>query len=111
MKVLFFGTPKFAEIVLQGLLQSEFEVVGVVCQNDKPAGRGKKMVSPHIVDIARENGLEVYQFEKISAHIDEFKAIDYDIAVTASYGKILPKAFLDIKPCITVHPSLLPKYF
>ena len=110
MKVLFFGTPKFAEIVLQGLLQSEFEVVGVVCQNDKPAGRGKKMVSPHIVDIARENGLEVYQFEKISAHIDEFKAIDYDIAVTASYGKILPKAFLDIKPCINVHPSLLPKY-
>jgi len=110
MKVLFFGTPKFAEIVLQGLLQSEFEVVGVVCQNDKPAGRGKKMLSPHIVDIARENGLEVYQFEKISAHIDEFKAIDYDIAVTASYGKILPKAFLDIKPCINVHPSLLPKY-
>ncbi|MDE6583406.1 MAG: methionyl-tRNA formyltransferase [Clostridia bacterium] len=110
MKILFFGTPRFAEIVLQGLLDSEFEVVGVVCQNDKPAGRGNKMVSPHIVTLARENGVPVYQFEKLSQHIDDFKAMDYDLAVTASYGKILPKAFLDINPCVNVHPSLLPKY-
>ncbi len=110
MKVLFFGTPYFAEVVLQGLLDSEFEVVGVVCQNDKPAGRGNKLVSPNIVSLARQNNVAVYQFEKLSEHIEDFKNIDYDIAVTASYGKILPKALLDLKLCINVHPSLLPKY-
>ena len=56
MKILFFGTPYFAEVVLKGMLDNGFEVVGVVCQNDKPAGRGKKMVSPAIVEIAKANG-------------------------------------------------------
>lgn len=110
MKILFFGTPKFAEIILKGLVDNKFDVVGVVCQNDKPAGRGNKMKTPHIVELAKEFDIPVYQFEKIKEHIDDFKAMDYDLAVTASYGKILPKSFLDLKPCINVHPSMLPKY-
>lgn len=110
MKILFLGTPRFAEIVLNGLVESEFEVVGVVCQTDKPAGRGKKMTSPHIVEMAKSLNIPVYQFEKVKENIEVIKNIDYDYAVTASYGKILPKSFLDIKPCINVHPSLLPKY-
>lgn len=110
MKILFFGTPRFAEIILQGLFDNNFDVVGVVCQNDKPAGRGNKMKTPHIVELAREKGVPVYQFEKIREHIEDFKAMNYDLAVTASYGKILPKSFLDLKPCINVHPSMLPKY-
>ena len=110
MKVLFFGTPYFAEVILKGLLESKFEVSGVVCQTDKPAGRGNKLVSPKIVSLAKENKIEVYQLEHLKDHIDDFKIIDYDIAVTASYGKILPKELLDHKLCINVHPSLLPKY-
>lgn len=110
MKILFFGTPLFAEIILKRLIESKFEVVGVVCQNSKQAGRGNKIVAPNIVEIANENFINVYQFEKLSMHIENFKKIDYDIAVTASYGKILPKKLLDIKPCINVHPSMLPKY-
>ena len=110
MKILFFGTPKFAELILENLLASKHEVVGVVCQNDKPAGRGGKMTSPHIVEMARQNGLQVFQFEKLSEHIEDFKNIDCDLFVTASYGKILPKTLLDLKLCINVHPSLLPKY-
>lgn len=110
MKILFFGTPKFAEIILDGLLEKGFDVVGVVCQNDKPAGRGNKIQTPHIVEFAKERNIAVYQFEKLSLHIDDFKKIDYDLAVTASYGKFLPKALLDLHPCINVHPSMLPKY-
>ena len=110
MKVLFFGTPYFAEKILENLIANKVDVVGVVCQEDKPAGRGNKMVSPNIVNVAKSFSLPVYQFEKLSAHIEDFKNIDYDIAVTASYGKFLPKKLLDIKPCINVHPSLLPKY-
>ena len=110
MKILFMGTPRFAEIVLQELLKNNFDVVGVVCRADKPAGRGNKLVSPNIVSIAKENNIQVYQYEKLSEHIDDFKNIGYDLAVTASYGRMLPKAFLDIAPVVNVHPSMLPKY-
>lgn len=110
MKILFFGTPKFSEIILEGLLREGFEVVGVVCQTDKPAGRGNKMVSPHMVSFAKELNLPVYQFEKLSLSFEEIKKIDFDLAVTASYGKFIPKMFLDVYPCINVHPSMLPKY-
>ncbi len=110
MKILFFGTPLFAEIVLQKLLKSRHKVVGVVARADKPAGRGNKVTSPKIVEVAKENGLEVFQFEKLSEHLDDFRKIDCDIFVTASYGKILSKSLLEIRPCINVHPSLLPKY-
>ncbi len=110
MKILFFGTPVFAEIVLEKLLNEGFDVVGVVCQEDKPAGRGNKLTSPHIVSFARQHSLPVYQFPKLKEHIEDFKKIDFDLGVTASYGKILPKSLLEIMPCVNVHPSLLPKY-
>lgn len=110
MKILFFGTPKFAEIILQKLLESRHEVVGVVCQSDKPAGRGNRLQSPHIVEFAKSQGIEVFQFEKLSEHIEDFKKIECDLGVTASYGKFLPKSLLDILPIVNVHPSLLPKY-
>lgn len=109
MKLLFFGTPHFAEIVLKKLVEKH-EVVGVVCQEDKPANRGKKLQSPEIKALAEGMGIKVYQFPKLRDCIDEFKKIDCDIFVTASYGKILPKALLDLKMCINVHPSMLPKY-
>lgn len=109
MKILFFGTPHFAEIVLKKLVKKH-EVVGVVCQEDKPANRGKKLQSPEIKALAEGMGIKVFQFPKLRDYIDEFKKIDCDIFVTASYGKILPKALLDMKLCINVHPSMLPKY-
>lgn len=109
MKILFFGTPLFAEIVLEKLLEKH-EVVGVVCQPDKPANRGKKMQSPNIVNLAKSQNIPVYQFEKLKEHLEDFKKIKCDLFVTASYGKILPKEVLDIKMCINVHPSMLPKY-
>ena len=109
MKILFFGTPLFAEIVLKKLLEKH-EVVGIVCQQNKPAKRGKKMQSPNIVNIAKSLNIPVYQFEKLKDHIEDFKKIKCDLFVTASYGKILPKEVLDLKMCINVHPSILPKY-
>lgn len=109
MKVLFFGTPLFSEIVLKKLIEKH-EVVGVVCQPDKPAGRGKKLVSPNIKLLAEERGIKVYQFEKLKENLDVINNINPDIFVTASYGKILPKELLDMKLCINVHPSMLPKY-
>lgn len=109
MKILFFGTPYFAEVVLKKLL-SKHEVVGVICQTDKPAGRGKKLVSPNIKMLAEKENIPVYQFERLKDNLEIFKNIQCDLFVTASYGKILPKELLDMKLCINVHPSLLPKY-
>ncbi len=109
MKILFFGTPHFAEIVLKKLVKKH-EVVGVVCQEDKPANRGKKLVSPNIKNLAESMDIMVYQFDRLKDNLETFKNIDCDIFVTASYGKILPKALLDMKLCINVHPSMLPKY-
>ena len=109
MKVLFFGSPLFAEIVLKKLMEKH-DVVGVVCQPDKPANRGKKLVSPNIKNLAESMDIMVYQFDRLKDNLETFKNIDCDIFVTASYGKILPKALLDMKLCINVHPSMLPKY-
>lgn len=110
MKILFFGTPHFAEIVFQKLLNSKHKIVGLVARADKPAGRGKKVISPNIVHIAKSNGIQIFQPEKLKEVLDDFREIDCDIFVTASYGKILPKELLDLHLCVNVHPSLLPKY-
>ena len=106
---MFFGTPYFAEVVLKKLVEKHM-VVGVVCQNDKPANRGKKLVSPNIKTLAESLGIKVFQFERLLDNLEEIKSVDCDIFVTASYGKILPKEVLDLKMCINVHPSMLPKY-
>lgn len=110
MKILFFGTPQFSQIVFQGLIKAGHDVVGVVCRADKPSGRGKDVSVGALASMAKEKNIPIYQYEKLKEHIEDFKAIDADIFVTASYGKILPKELLELKMCVNVHPSLLPKY-
>ena len=110
MKVLFLGSPYFAVKILKRLLQSSHNVVAVVTQSDKPSGRGQKLMPTQVKQFATEKGIQVYSFDKLSQHLDEIEKIDYDIAVTASFGQILNEKFLSIAPCINVHPSLLPKY-
>jgi len=110
MKVLFLGSSRFSKIVLEKMLEKGINVCGVVTQPDRPSGRGHKLMPTEVKVFAREKDIEVFTFEKIRLSMDEVKKIDYDISVVASYGQILPQEFLDFKPCINVHPSLLPKY-
>lgn len=113
MKVIFLGTPNFAVEVLKSIHQSHHEVVAVVCQPDKPSGRGNKMLPPPTKVYAQEQGLAVFQFNKISREgVDTLKQLDADVLVTAAYGQILSKDVLEIAPngVINVHGSLLPKY-
>ena len=110
MKILFLGSPYFAVKILKRLLQSSHNVVAVVTQSDKPSGRGQKLMPTQVKQFATEKGIPVISFDKLSQHLDEIEKIDYDIAVTASFGQILNEKFLSIAPCINVHPSLLPKY-
>lgn len=110
MKVLFLGSSEFSKIVLEKVLLSHHEVVGVITQPPREAGRGHKLVPTIVQTFAQQQGLKVYTFEKLSRNFEDVKKIDYDIALVASFGQILTQEFLDNKPCINVHPSLLPKY-
>lgn len=110
MKILFLGSSRFSKIVLNKMLEHGLNVVAVITQPDKPSGRGHKMTPTEVNIFATEKGIDVYTFDKLRLHMEEVKNIEYDISVVASFGQILPLEFLEHKPCINVHPSLLPKY-
>lgn len=115
MRILFMGTPDFAQESLKCLYESKYNVIGVVTNPDKPKGRGMKMVASPVKEYALEKGLKVYQPEKVRKNeefINEIKSLNPDLIIVVAYGKILPKEILDIPSlgCINVHASLLPKY-
>ncbi len=115
MNVVFMGTPDFAVTSLEKIYESGHNILGVVCQTDKPSGRGMKLTSPPVKEYAVSNNLKVFQPEKIRKNvefIEEIKSLKPDVIVVVAYGKILPKEILEIPKygCINVHGSLLPKY-
>lgn len=114
MRAVFMGTPEIAATVLKSVLASRHEVIAVVTQTDKPKGRGHEMAFPPVKEVALEAGIPVLQPQRArdEAFIEELKALNPDIILVAAYGKLLPKAILDMPKfgCINVHASLLPKY-
>ena len=115
LNVLFMGTPDFAAESLKSLIDANYNVIGVVTNQDKPKGRGMKMVYSPVKEYAIEQNLKVYQPEKVRNNIefiDEIKSLNPDVICVVAYGKILPKEILDIPKygCINVHASILPKY-
>lgn len=114
MRIVFFGTPDFAATALEALVASEHRVVGVVCQPDKPAGRGQHLAAPPVKVAALRAGLPVAQPVSVRKGdiLDILAAWDPDVAVVAAYGKILPPALLSLPRhgCVNIHASLLPRY-
>ena len=110
MKILFLGSSRFSKIVLQKLFSNKVDISAVITQPDRSSGRGHKLTPTEVKQFALANNIEVYTFDKVRLHMEEIKKIDYDVAVVASFGQILPQEFLDYKLAINVHPSLLPKY-
>jgi methionyl-tRNA formyltransferase len=123
MKVVFAGTPEFAAAALRALLEAGFSVPLVLTQPDRPAGRGMQLQASSVKQVALAHGIEVLQplslrmdakdpqraAEAAAAHA-RLLATDYDVMVVAAYGLILPRATLDIKPCINIHGSILPRW-
>ncbi len=115
MRIVFMGTPDFAEESLKAIFKAGHEIVGVVTNPDRPKGRGMKMIPSPVKEFANENNLKIFQPEKVKNNeefINELKALKPEVICVVAYGKILPKEILDIPPygCINVHASLLPKY-
>lgn len=114
MKVLFFGSDRFALSSLERLLESDHEVVGVVGKPDRAAGRGLTPAPTPVVEMARERSLRLLQPEHlIEAPLEGLlRDVTWDIGVVVAYGGLIPQWLLQ-KPAngfVNVHPSLLPRY-
>lgn len=115
LKILFMGTPDFAQESLKSIYDAGFEIIGVVTNPDKPKGRGMKLAYSPVKEYALEKNLKIYQPIKIKNNtefLDEIKTLAPDVICVVAYGKILPKEILEIPKlgCINIHGSLLPKY-
>ncbi len=113
MRIVFFGTGEFSLTILKGLIDNNFDVVGVVSQPDKINGRNNKIIYSPIKKFCLDNSLPLFQFEKLNRDgEDTLKSLEPDIFITASYGQIIKQNILDIpkKGTYNVHASLLPKY-
>jgi methionyl-tRNA formyltransferase len=114
-RILFMGSPDFAVPSLLALLADpHYEVVGVVTQPDKPAGRGQKLTACAVKAAAEARGLKVLTPTKLRPPEvqAELAALAPELIVVAAYGRILPKAILELPAhgCINVHASLLPRH-
>jgi methionyl-tRNA formyltransferase len=113
MRVLFWGTPDFAVPSLRAIVGEGHEVVGVVTQPDRPAGRGQELRRSHVKQVAIDEAIPVLQPER--ARGDEFmaavRALQPEISVVIAYGQILRKEVLDLpaQGSINAHASLLPE--
>jgi methionyl-tRNA formyltransferase len=113
-RIVFMGTPAFACPSLAALLDGPDRVVGVVCQPDRPRGRGLALAAPPVKTLALSHGLPVLQPTKVRTpeFLDELRALAPDLIVVAAYGRILPRTILDLPAhgCINVHASILPRH-
>jgi methionyl-tRNA formyltransferase len=114
LKIVFMGSAPFAVPCLDALVESPHDVIEVVTQPCKPAGRGMHMRACAVAEYAKEKGLPLYQPKGVRGPepIEHFRALNPDLMVVVAYGKILPKELIEIPRmgCINVHASLLPKY-
>ena len=113
MRIIFLGTPEFALPSLEKILESKHELLAVITQVDKPCGRGNKIKQSPVKEFALKHNIKVLQYDKISRDgVDDIKALNPDIMVTAAYGQILSQAIIDIPKfgIINVHASILPKF-
>ena len=114
LKVAFAGTPEFAAVALDALLSSAHQVVGVLTQPDRPAGRGRKLTASAVKQRALAADVPVLQplTLKSDEALEAFRALQADVLVVAAYGLILPQSVLDTPTlgCLNIHASLLPRW-
>ena len=114
MKIVFMGTPDFARVALEKIIEVGHEVLLVVTQPDKPKGRSGELQVSEVKECALEHNIPVFQPVRIKLpeNVAELKKYDADIYVVAAFGQILSQEILDIPRlgCVNIHASLLPEY-
>ena len=114
-RTLFLGTPELAALCLQSLLDDEhFEIVQVVTQPDRPAGRKMQLQPSRVKEVAAARGLPVITPERVNSPdcLEQLEGLRAEVAVVVAYGQILSQKFLDLFPSrvVNVHGSLLPRW-
>ncbi len=113
-RIIFFGSPEHATHYLVALAATKAEIVAVVTETDKPAGRKHVLTSPPVKIQAEAMGLPVLQFESLKTKEAQqaIQALNADLAIVVAYGKIIPQVVLDLPKhgFLNIHYSLLPKY-
>ena len=115
IRVLFMGTPDYATAILKALVEDiEIEVCALVTQPDKPVGRKQVLTPPHTKAYLQEVAImiPILQPENLKEEATQvfIKGHKPDFIVVAAFGQILPKAVLDMAPCINLHASILPAF-
>ena len=114
MRIVFMGTPDFAAASLKKLIETQYEIVGVFTQPDRPKGRGMSLSACPVKVLAEAHGLPVFQPESLRTEeaYALMQSLCPELIVVVAYGKMLPKEILTLpsKGCINVHGSLLPRY-
>ena len=113
MRIVFMGTPDYAAVTLQKLIDEKYDLLAVFAQPDKPVGRKQILTPPETKVIAQKYNIPVFQPKTLrdGEAYSILKELDPDVIVVVAYGKILPKEILDLSKygCINGHASLLPK--
>src|SRR5512140_2631865 len=113
MRIVFWGTPAFSLPALRAILGEGHEVVGVVTQPDRPAGRGHALTAPPVKRLAQDEALLVLQPERARgpAFLHQLRALEADLSVVVAFGQILVREVIDLPRLgtINVHGSLLPE--
>lgn len=114
MRIVFMGTPDFAVPSLQALIDAGHDVCAVYTQPDKPQGRKQILTAPPVKTLALEHDIPVFQPNTLKKEDEQarLRELAPEVIIVVAYGKLLPKAVLDIPPhgCINVHGSLLPRW-
>jgi methionyl-tRNA formyltransferase len=115
VKLVFFGTPKFAVPTLEALMAAGHEISLVVTQPDRPVGRTQKLTAPPVKQVAAAAGIPISQPDRIRNNVElraQLEAIAPDAIIVVAYGRIIPPWMLALPRfgCINLHASLLPKY-
>ncbi|MCH7759426.1 methionyl-tRNA formyltransferase [Patescibacteria group bacterium] len=114
-KIIFFGTPKFASIILQKLIKSQFQPLAVVTAPDKPVGRKQTLTPSSVKELALKYQIPFFQPASLKNNkeiITQLSSLKPDLFIVTAYGLILPQEILDLPAngSLNIHPSLLPQY-
>lgn len=109
LKIAFFGTDLFAEIIITSIIESGFNLEFVVTMSDQKTGRNKELKESRVSKLANKHNIKCLKLEFLS---ELYNYSDIDLFIVAEYGKIIPKKFLDIPRIgsFNIHGSVLPKY-
>ncbi|WP_422667384.1 methionyl-tRNA formyltransferase [Buchnera aphidicola] len=114
IKIIFAGTSFFSEHYLNALINSSYQIIGVITQPDTPSGRGQKITFSPVKILSQKKNIPLFQPLNLNEEKFQYQLsiLNADMMIVVAYGKILPKKILKMFPigCINVHPSLLPRW-